>query len=82
MTFTPHIQPSQNDEDCSGATLSWPWLNGQHELGRRQGGVAGEMGWRAGWRGVPGGMAGQVGRLALSGGGPDRVAGLIGWRAR
>ena len=83
MTFTPHILPSQNDEDgtsasASIATPSWPWLKGQEEWGRRQGVVVGEVGWLAGWGGWWGGW--QGGWRAGSGGGPGQVAGRVRWR--
>ena len=58
------------------ATQSWPWLNGQHELGRRQGVAAGWEGWQAGWGGGPCGMEGRVGWRAGSGGRPGDRRGM------
>ena len=83
MTFTPHIQPSQNDEDGTSASHQsrrrlgpgCQWLKGQKEWGRRQGGVVGWVGWLAGWDGWPGVW------LAGSGGGQGGVSGRVGWRA-
>ena len=84
MTFTPHIQLSQNDEDGTSAS--------QRSRRRRvpgvvaRGGVVGRVaGWPGGIAGPvgggPGRMAGRVGWQAGSGGGPGQVAGRVRWWA-
>ena len=81
MTFTPHIQPSQNDEDGTSASQRSRCRRGPGVVAR--GGVAGWVGWLARWDGGPGGMAGRVcggpgGMADRMGGGPGRVAGRVG----
>ena len=73
LTCTPHIQPSQNDENGTTtlATPSWPGLRRQAgwscgQGGGGQGEVAGRVGWRAWW---DGGLGRVEGRVGLRGGG-------------
>ena len=87
LTCTTHTQPfaggrGRHKRVATLATPSWlrrrerlPWKAG------RQGGVAGLVGWRAGWGGGSGRVAGRVGWRAWWGGGLGGVAVQVGWRA-